>query len=113
MIMLVSQISEVFTAAGTGLNGGVLIPQAPGYHSLQVFGVGGSPSAWSIALQGSLDNSHWYTLLVHSSSANNNLNDIVFTNANVLKVIYLQIVCNSVTLNGATSLNAIASSAVA
>lgn len=110
MKILKNQIQEAFTVSGAGTTPVVLLVSAPGHHSLQVFGVGGSPTAWDIRLQGSLDGTHWFDILTHSSAGGDGLNDIKFSQGNFYKVSYLRVVCNAVTLSGATSINAIADS---
>lgn len=58
---------EHFTATGFGKKhsvGSVL----PSKHAIQVNGVGGALSSWTIILQGSQDGTTWTTLLTHNAT---------------------------------------------
>jgi len=36
-------------------------------HSIQVKGVGGAPTSWSVTLEGSLDDANWTVLATHAA----------------------------------------------
>jgi hypothetical protein len=57
--------------AGTGqVNASIGAPGGGPFatYALQVKGVGGTPTSWSVTLDGSLDNTNWTTLITHTTT---------------------------------------------
>ena len=64
----VASRSDTFTGAGSGTTFGVTA-QGVEKFSLQIKGTGGSPTAWTVNLQVSLDGTNWTTILVHANTS--------------------------------------------
>lgn len=72
------------------------------YYSLQVVGVGASPTAWDVRLEGSLDNVNFSTLIQHLTT---DLDKTIKSNTSPIPIIYLRVNTVSLTLGSATGIN--------
>lgn len=86
----------------TGATSGTAVDASSGpfkYYSIQVKGTGTGAFAWSVVLEGSLDNTTWSTLLTHAATDGSTIST---TGPAPMK--YFRSRCASVTLGSATNL---------
>lgn len=95
--------SDTFTATGDGVTVDASDHPLQSF-GLQVIGTGDTPSAWTVALQVSLDGTNWVTLLTHSSADSDPIGSFVSNGANLAPSLYLRSNVSALTLGPATNI---------
>lgn len=94
--------SDTFTVAANGVTVDAHLAPVK-YMAIQCKGTGAAPTAWSIVLEGSLDNTNFTTILTH---ANTSLSDgqTLYSGTTATPVLYFRSRLVSVTLGSATNI---------
>jgi len=86
------------TGAGTVVNAG---DRPPRTFSVQVKGTGAAPTAWTVDVEGSLDNANWTVLGTHGTADVDGKTKFIATDK---PVIYVRYNVTALTLGGATAI---------
>lgn len=92
---------DTFTAAGNGTTQSV-VNKSFKHFALQVKGTGSAAAGWSVALEGSLDNSNFTTILTHSTATGDGV--IIWSGADSYPVLHFRARVASLTLGSATDI---------
>lgn len=72
------------------------------YYSIQVKGVGAAPTSWTVALEGSNDDTNWTTILTHATADGDGTTKVLNT---AFPCRYVRSNCSALSLGGASSIN--------
>jgi hypothetical protein len=93
--------SDTFAATGNGTT--VDASANPLKHfGLQVKGTGAAATAWTVVLEGSLDNANWTTILTHQNGTDAD-GSTKWTGTQDAPCLYVRTRCTALTLGGATN----------
>lgn len=103
---IASSTDQTFDAiTGTGVFGPVDVSESPmSTWSLQVSGVGGVPTAWTVVLEGSLDGVSFTEILKHTTAIGNG--ETIFSGTTLFLANYYRVNVTALTLGPATSIEA-------
>ena len=93
---------DTFTTTGNGVAQNIIgTPRTK--FTLKVIGTDAIPTAWSVVLEGSLDDSNYTTILTHTSAVETN-GELKFSGASNFAVIFFRSRVVSLTLGAATNI---------
>ena len=95
-------VRGTFTVAGNG-TAQLNIGKPKTKFTLKVIGTGATPTAWSVVLEGSLDDTDYTTILTHASGAETNA-ELKYSGASNFAVSYFRSRVVSLTLGSATDI---------
>ena len=95
-----TQVSS-FTAAGAGM---AVDASGRGLssYSLQVVGLGATPTSWDVRLEGSIDNLNWTPLIQHTENSPNG--SLVTSGPNIMLCLYARVKVAELTKGSATGI---------